>query len=1482
TLDDNYKITLLRTDTKSQIIVTVLPGEERTFSVSRFTVHIPIEKRFFKLTPEQIEKEIQATNNAIKTLDNVIDKTSKLWNVYTGYCLTYASYLYVKNFFTDKTTVKARKEVIDKWKSYCVDLVKEYEKTYETAKTNSYSSTQDCLNENAKSIEEEVNYAKEIIENVESDPTFKDKPYLREAEVKRRIADNAINKNKDPGLIKKYVDDFLTTEKNANQQGRINFDVDQIKNYLYDKEGKRIENVNFEELFKKYPELQSYKEEINILKDSNTKGFEKEQAINNILEKERLARSYEYNKEFINSEAGYSKYNVNDAVTTFFNKLKQPATTQKDEGQEQIIFDNIAPDKNGNAVYFRDSNPNRPEEIFKDKGLTQKSIYAEINKKDQNQLYYLKGPQEVRVTDIKTQEPFTPKISISDESGTKGRIKAVSIDSLHYIEVTKRGISGEIIKVAVFKSRNENELGTGYRIIDEFDLNDCNKKIEENPIKSALGNAKVNPCEIIKDAESENNRRLSLGGVNERTLHINGKPYALEKFKLEASTLECADINSINECRILFGACDPVMCPPSRFDFDGRWKNIDNVIQSGISGSIVLGLHNYDPPYEPLPVCVTGIRAGLKNIQSIFVGYNECLQRKKLRGEAIGGCSYIRSLGWCQVVWGEATSILGTIGTERIVQLGAKAIGQGGNEYVQNFHENFKRSNEFLSFFTSQYGQNVFAAYRGKGTKEIGSEFCEAAIFGRLPGQGSIIDQLSKPSVPAQFFAVFDESPHVDVDGEQLSNYRILYHVYAGEDHDIRYIISLKRSDTGKEKQVTYSTYLQKGRTDQNTVNVIEDSTYDQICVRIDGSAPKCGFGKVGTEFAISYAQEKLLEKEYAKNANNERECISDSTMIVTNPDIVTTPLSLIASGVKETGARRTCSQENPGKGTISENKWVQRGSCGKDAQGRDLGKCWLDTESLNFQDEKNKQKIKELEELNQRLEELRDNKEIKESLQNLEIKKLTLDSNLKALFSKINALLSNTVQIKNALNTIEQQYLDLANEYLELNKQTIDPIFDGNIYFKVAELYQTLESIKLKIENLEKIAQTIEKAKTLEKGIKECPRSGDSYECGSMADGETAILPGTPISIKVNLRSEQIGTVQKVELEVYTTENNKKKQVDCDFWNLFNKNIIFDRADDITTRKNCGELISIRYQGSDEKFTSVYFTATLLKKGLEISKIEIPPEEKILTTKDIEKAKVTLERLKGFTGVNIEYIKKAVKTYNVDPSWIVAIITVESGGNEKAVSLCGAAGLGQLVVPTAKDELGLYVPDYKMMSTASYTNSRGEKVSCTVTFKNNDPAIPEHCYSEDQDECDYQNDQRFLPEFALPAIAKYLSLLRGDDPNKNYDIYTKGNLDYIFAAYNGGFCNSKNNYGALCDSDNCPGLKSFQCEKDAYYINTKGQTKNYVAYVNAYINHYKNSQEFIDLFKDELLASTQETVPEDTQLAVLLPPEVSIEEDVA
>ena len=172
--------------------------------------------------------------------------------------------------------------------------------------------------------------------------------------------------------------------------------------------------------------------------------------------------------------------------------------------------------------------------------------------------------------------------------------------------------------------------------------------------------------ELAREVERTYQQAVSLAGKKDgTTVEFNGVKVILQKEyqgnigKSLNSDGVCTDSMSELDCKILFNVCDPVMCPPSRFNFGGKWDmgaQVGSVVQKGIVGSLVLGWGNGDI----LPICLTGIHAGLENIHSMFGGFRDCLEVAKTSGDSVGICNEIRSLYMCNILWEETLALVTT------------------------------------------------------------------------------------------------------------------------------------------------------------------------------------------------------------------------------------------------------------------------------------------------------------------------------------------------------------------------------------------------------------------------------------------------------------------------------------------------------------------------------------------------------------------------------------------------------------------------------------------------------------------------------------------------------------------------------------------------------------------------------------------------------------------------------------------------------
>jgi murein DD-endopeptidase MepM/ murein hydrolase activator NlpD len=404
---------------------------------------------------------------------------------------------------------------------------------------------------------------------------------------------------------------------------------------------------------------------------------------------------------------------------------------------------------------------------------------------------------------------------------------------------------------------------------------------------------------------------------------------------------QCEDFMSPEDCKILFNLCDPVLCPPSRCDMGGRFP-VDNVIQSGIIGSLVLCLGNSDE--VAVPICISGLSNGLDALNNlVFKQYKECLQKQLTTGQTTGLCDYWHSVYFCQILWGNLDPFI-----KAGLPLVTQSLAQGGGEYSL-FSEAIKNADSSMGYFTQVYGKNAFLSFKERATNQTGTTICDKFISVVYPTAAKLVDDLTKADSYYSLYASVDE---VALGSNPESQYRVFYDIYAGKDKSTSYYVYLKKSSSssqGYEYQIDQiqvrnaQGFLSPGQTVSNKVDFTAPPGYNQVCVNINGK-DHCFLGSGSTSFAIQELQNVYLEDQIKKNIKTEQECKAGSLTL-----IPTTSLNLqsqitehIQPEIYRRGIIRICASEDPGKGTES-GRYQKIGYCDNQKIG-----CWLDMNSVN------------------------------------------------------------------------------------------------------------------------------------------------------------------------------------------------------------------------------------------------------------------------------------------------------------------------------------------------------------------------------------------------------------------------------------------------------------------------------------------------------------------------------------------------------
>ena len=462
---------------------------------------------------------------------------------------------------------------------------------------------------------------------------------------------------------------------------------------------------------------------------------------------------------------------------------------------------------------------------------------------------------------------------------------------------------------------------------------------------------------IMQKAERAIEDAMKQYGTGVRQITINNKPVKVGSPAADIPDIQCEDFMSPTDCNIMFNACDPFICPSSRCDLGGNYP-VKDVVQSGVIGSLLLCAPNF--PEVKIPICVSGVHAGVEGWTSVLRSYEQCLQTSLDTGQTIGICDEINSVYMCEFVWRQGLPVV-KYAAPRIL---SGILGQntrGGGEYLttQNAMDNVGKS---FDYFTQYYADDSYRAFKARSAEQVGSELCRNYVSFAGPDGGNILDAFAAPDSPAQFYGRFEEIQVQTVTNPPSSHYKVFYHIYAGKDFPAYYQVYLRGTggsfyqDASFQRSVA-SNFIPKGEFKTETLDFTAPSGYKELCIVVNGQE-ECGFKEVTTEFFINSITEDYVARQAKQtDVNSEAECVSGSpdAFNLLNPSLLSGEAQGVIPGVSDAtnpaiynrGIIRVCATGNPGKGTdgkagTESSRWKDVGNCGSENL-----RCWLDANSV-------------------------------------------------------------------------------------------------------------------------------------------------------------------------------------------------------------------------------------------------------------------------------------------------------------------------------------------------------------------------------------------------------------------------------------------------------------------------------------------------------------------------------------------------------
>lgn len=956
--------------------VRVVPKVRHTQTETNFSFSIGIEKRGIQLSPDKITSLVSGLEGSIEKFKSVSDGLGTVVKTLNTACIATNVYLTIKNFLSNSgITGKggeaiARQEIMrgeGGWYTICTEKITAGE----------YSRIEDCISANTNFIDEDVEAYHDLliaqnerIKTIQEDADCQTTNALGERDVDSDCFGNA--------YVERIREDLRTNLKTvANSEGNI---VVQNKAIGVDN---FVDNLSYDHV-----PLQDLRElELNALAlsggtgssefsamaeqkvVSNVKGiFEDTERINALKNAQAQAEesglsgvAFRYVKTKETKEeiydGGYATKDIGTEITkddliqgvVYQNEEYYVKLEQIGQGFQYRVLD----------VYTLEGNALSEEE----KAFANDLVFVKYDLSRYENFYtssLAEGKPVIRYYETEPYKglpaivPFDKGegwyVSVKPTFGTSSVLSSITgFDSgVRGYDLSGRPASVYICNVGddgIEQNRGGDDIcqqvnvGTGQPYNQFTGLNEADSL---KLVRDAIGDGGA--LEQAARQYGNNLVRIEVGGRGRFDIEV-GSP------AVEIPDMQCEDFMSPSDCKLLFNVCDPVVCPSSRCDLGGAYP-VRDVVQTGVVGSIALCLPNYPEVY--VPVCLTGVKAGLDSYISIQESYRDCLQENLETGKTVGICDQIHSVYLCELGWKQGIP-LAKFGFSKLLDISTGQSSKGGGEYIAT-QSAMDTAEQSVEYFTQYYASNAYSAFQARSIEEAGTDVCKLAVSATIPTSAPMLDLLTDPYSPAQFTARFEEVPLSSVTNPPISQYKVFYHIYAGETLGASYSVYLKGDPSSSFYQDTASNYVvatgyvEAGSYETATPDFSAPSGYRELCVRVNNQE-ECGFTQVTTDFGLNYLQDNYVSNQVTQNVTSESECVSGTPGVdsfsLASLNVQSAFEQSIDPKIYNYGIVRICATANPGLGTdelanINGSRWVDVGYCDNPKM-----RCWLDTNSV-------------------------------------------------------------------------------------------------------------------------------------------------------------------------------------------------------------------------------------------------------------------------------------------------------------------------------------------------------------------------------------------------------------------------------------------------------------------------------------------------------------------------------------------------------
>lgn len=964
----NQVLKLDNVDLGTQARIRVTPSVKNLESDTNVTVVVGIDKRDVKLTPDKTKDKIKALNETIKKWDSISNSLGNSIKGLKAACFATAGVLTVKNFLTGISGegIARQKVMREHWNLECSRLVS----------LGTYSSLGECYYRKSADIERDVQATHRLLEAEDRRIKEIESGYSQPVEgIGNLFGEKIVDRNRSandfvnlellrpygdseveyaPGQIKKVRD--LVNSSGGYDRGEFTYDevrdmrlnLDIINSPDASEGMKASARQQLGRLGRAINDNTELSARLNAAQSDSATGWPS--LIGEPLAADSRPTRYlaVVPKESI-QDPSFPSSNFGSSVTHTARVPIRAATRQVSDSQT-VTFEPgayvVGLRKVGDSYV--------PENVFRqnsDGSYTQQEDMSVFL--DTYNLGAVKSYDQVSYNN----RYYNPEIRYYETEPYKGMPAIVPFDTQRgWYAATKQTLptfggigsfdaSGRVNSLWICNvGQNGQEQffeGTGDDICQQVNLNtgqplDQFPGLEQEQARRLITRA-VDAVQQAAQQYSSGKRVIQIRGLSgSETLPV-GRPAA------NIPATQCQDYMSPDECRLLFNVCDPVICPSSRCDLGGAYPVAD-VIQTGIVGSALLCLPNFKEGIY-VPVCLTGIKAGIDSYLSILKSHQQCLEENLESGKYVGICDEITAIYTCEFFWRQVAPAANVLLPKLVEVATGKIAPHGGGEYLTT-QAAWQQAEGSVKYFTQTYAVNSLQAFKIRSVEEAGSTFCKAFISAKGPKS---FEALVEPDSPPQFYAWFSTTPFTDATVPATTQYKVFYHIFAGNDLGSSYRVYLKDPPSTSFYQTTptitvASGFVSKGQYATETKDFTAPEGYQQLCVLVNNKE-ECGFKQVSTSFALNQLRDGIARDELGREGiTSEQTCISGGSnpLSLVQPNLQAGLQDVATPQAYDRGVVRICGTRNPGSET-DPTRFVDVGYCG-DSKIR----CWLDKRSID------------------------------------------------------------------------------------------------------------------------------------------------------------------------------------------------------------------------------------------------------------------------------------------------------------------------------------------------------------------------------------------------------------------------------------------------------------------------------------------------------------------------------------------------------